>query len=187
MGTTKINHRAIILVILFVAAGVVFFTLKQKESFQGSLEPAMLEVGKPAPDFTLPGLDGRLVSLSDYKGKVVLLNIWATWCLPCVAEMPSMEKLYQQLRGDSFEILAVSIDTQGVSVVAPFMTEHNLSFPALIDTEGKTKTAYHLTGVPESFIINQEGILTQKIVGPLDWNSPEALGFFRHLIQNSTP
>ena len=187
MTTKKFNYQTAILVLLAVAAGVVFFALRQKQSFQHTIKPAMLEEGRPAPDFTLPGLDGKTVSLSDYRGKVVLVNIWATWCSPCVAEMPSMEKLYQQLRRDTFEILAISIDTPGASAVAPFMKKHNLTFPALIDTEGITKTAYNNTGVPESFIINQQGLITKKIIGQLDWAAPEVLNYFRQLIQQSTP
>ena len=185
MGTIKSNYQAIILIVLAIAAGVVFFALQQNKSSQRSFEPVMLEVGRPAPDFTLVGLDGKMVSLSDYRGKVILVNIWATWCPPCVAEMPSMEKLYQHLKGDAFVILAVSLDEQGVSVVAPFMKKYNLTFPALIDTYGITKIAYKTTGVPESFIINKQGILAKKIVGPLDWSAPEVLGYLQQLIQKS--
>ena len=177
-----INYRTIILIILAVSAGMVFFALQQKKSSRGLSEMATLQEGQPAPNFTLPGLDGRPVSLSDYRGKVVLVNIWATWCAPCVAEMPSMERLYQRLKGDSFEILAVSIDTAGVSTVAPFVKKHRLTFPALIDSQGITRIAYKISGVPESFIINRQGLLVKKIVGPLNWSSPEVLKSIRSLI-----
>lgn len=106
MKTKKFNYRSVILIVLAVFAGGIFFVLRQQKSSQDSVEPALLEIGRPAPDFTLPGLDGKLVRLSDFRGKVVLVNIWATWCRPCLAEMPSMEKLYQQLKGETFEILA---------------------------------------------------------------------------------
>jgi peroxiredoxin len=185
MGTIKFNYQGIIIIVLAIVAGVLLFALQQKKSFQRSFEPVTLDVGKPAPDFTLARLDRKMVSLSDYRGKVVLVNIWATWCPPCVAEMPSIEKLYQQLKGNAFEILAVSLDEQGVSVLAPFMKKYNLTFPALIDTHGITKIAYKTTGVPESFIINKQGILAKKIVGPLDWSAPEVLGFLQQLIQKS--
>ena len=187
METKKFDYRAIVIIALAVVAGVVLFALKQKKSSDQSFAPAGPEIGRPAPDFTLPGLDGKMVSLSDYRGQVVLVNIWATWCPPCVDEMPSMEKLYQQLQGAAFEILAVSIDEQGAGVVAPFMKKHNLTFPALIDTQGITRTAYHTTGVPESFIINRQGLVVKKFIGPLDWAAPQVLGFFRQLIQNPTP
>jgi peroxiredoxin len=187
METKKFDYRAIIIIALAVAAGVVLFALKQKKSSFQSFEPAGLETGRPAPDFRLPGLDGKLVGLSDFRGKVVLVNIWATWCPPCVDEMPSLEKLYQQLKGENFEILAVSIDASGGETVAPFMKKHNLTFPALVDTQGTTRNIYKTTGVPESFIINRQGFLVKKIIGPLDWTSPEVLGFSRQLLQNSTP
>ena len=182
MATKKFNYQALILVILAIVAGMIFFALQKKKSFQHAPGAPMLQVGRTAPNFRLPGLDGKTVSLSDYRGNVVLVNIWATWCRPCVAEMPSMEKLYQELKGEAFEILAVSIDTEGGGVVVPFMRKHGLTFPALIDPQGTTKTAYNLTGVPESFIIDKKGGLAKKIIGPLDWASPEVLDYFRSLI-----
>jgi peroxiredoxin len=176
------NYRSFILVLLALAAGVIFFVLQQKKPHRVNFKPKLLEVGMPAPDFTLPGLDGKIVRLSDFSGKVVLVNIWATWCQPCVAEMPSLERLYQQLKGENFEILAVSIDTPGVVVVAPFMKNNNLSFPALIDSQGIIKTAYKVNGVPESFIVNRQGILSKKVIGPLNWAAPEVLEYLRNLI-----
>ena len=162
-----------------VAVFLVLWALKQKDSF--ILET--LKVGRPAPNFEFPGLDGQIVSLSDHRGKVVLVNIWATWCPPCIDEMPSMEKLYNELQGENFEILAVSIDTQGLEAVAPFMKAYKLTFPALIDSEGTIKNLYKATGVPESFIIDKQGILIKKIIGPIDWATPEIFRYFRDLIQ----
>jgi cytochrome c biogenesis protein CcmG/thiol:disulfide interchange protein DsbE len=186
METKKFDYRAVILVFLGVAALVIVFALKQDNPY---LKYSPLRVGEPAPGFTLPGLDGKMVSLSDYRGHVVLVNVWATWCPPCVDEMPSMEKLYRGLKGENFEILAVSIDALGKKAVAPFMKKYNLSFPALMDPDGTIKTLYQTTGVPESFIVNQDGILIEKIIGPRDWAAPEVLRFFRDLIEggfNST-
>jgi peroxiredoxin len=176
----KVDYRAIVLVVLAIIAIVVFFLLKQNNSY---LKYSPLEAGRPAPNFTLPGLDGKMISLSDYRGHVVLVNIWATWCPPCVGEMPSMEKLYRALKGENFEILAVSIDALGKKAVAPFMKKYNLSFPALMDPDGTIKTLFQTTGVPESFIINQEGILIEKVIGPKDWATPQVVGFFRNLLQ----
>lgn len=187
METKKFDYRAIIIVALAVVAGVVLFALNQKKTSFQSFGPAGLEIGRPAPDFRLPGLDGKMVSLSDYRGKVVLINIWATWCPPCVDEMPSLEKLYQQLKAENFEILAVSIDAAGAEIVIPFMKKLILTFPALIDTQGTIRNTYKTTGVPESFIINRQGLLVKKIIGPLDWASPQVLEFFRQLLQNSAP
>jgi peroxiredoxin len=174
-----IDYRAIILVLLAAIALAVLFSLKRENSY---LKYSPQGTGRPAPNFTLPGLDGKMVSLSDYKGHVVLVNIWATWCPPCVDEMPSMEKLYKEFKDENFEILAVSIDALGANAVSPFMKKYNLSFLALLDPEGTIKTLYQTTGVPESFIINTQGILVEKIIGPRDWVAPEAVRYFRELI-----
>jgi peroxiredoxin len=179
----KINLTAAILVFLAVTISLVVFSLMQTDSVLESEKQQTIAVGLPAPNFTFPDLNGKMVSLMDYKGKVVLVNIWATWCPPCIDEMPSMEKLYQSLNGENFEILAVSIDTNGLKVVAPFMKKYKLTFPALIDSEGIIKTTYKTTGVPESFIIDKQGILIKKIIGPLNWANSEVFGFFNDLIQ----
>ncbi len=169
------------MVFLVVAVLVIVFALKQNNPY---LKYSPLRVGQSAPNFALPGLDGKMVSLSDYRGHVVLVNVWATWCPPCVDEMPSMEKLYQELKAENFEILAVSIDALGTKAVAPFMKKYNLSFPALMDPDGTIKTLYQSTGVPESFIINKDGILIEKIIGPRNWAAPEVFRYFRDLIRN---
>jgi peroxiredoxin len=181
MQEKKNNYKAVILVFLAVAGLLILFSLKQNNSY---LNYSPLKTGLPAPNFTLSGLDDKMVSLSDYRGTVVLLNIWATWCPPCVDEMPSMERLYKELKGENFEILAVSIDSLGTKAVAPFMKKYNLAFPALMDPDGTITALYQTTGVPESFIVNQEGILIKKIIGPRDWATPEVIGFFRDLIKN---
>ena len=175
------NYRGIILVLLAVIAVTVLFLLKQNNSY---LKYSPLRSGRPAPDFTLPGLDGKMVSLADHKGHVVLLNIWATWCPPCIDEMPSMETLYKEFKGENFEILAVSIDALGARAVAPFMKKYNLSFPALLDPEGTIKSLYQTPGVPESFIIDQQGIVVEKIIGPRNWAAPEVVRYFRDLLKS---
>jgi peroxiredoxin len=183
MAEKAINYRTAILIILIGCGLLVLFLLQLNNSDSTFSLPATLTDGKPAPDFSLPGLDGKKINLSDYRGKVVLVNIWATWCLPCVEEMPSMQKLYNEFKGNDFEILAVSIDAQGLKVVAPFMKKHKLTFPALLDPKGTVKTAYGITGIPESFIIDKEGNLFKKIIGPLDWATPAVFQFIRDLIQ----
>ena len=175
-------------VIIFVALTVlvIILSLKLNDSAEFSNQVA-IESGIPAPDFTFPGLDGKMVSLSDYKGKVVLVNIWATWCPPCVDEMPSMEKLYRKFKGENFEILAISIDEPGSEAVAPFMKKTRLTFPALIDSKGAIKPVYRISGIPESFIIDKHGILIKKIVGPVDWAAPKVFRFISSLIQTTPP
>jgi peroxiredoxin len=183
MTEKRINYRSITIAVVIALALSGFIALRYKDAFINYLKPAAVEVGRPAPDFTSTGPDGRPVGLAGYRGKVVLLNIWATWCPPCVDEMPSLEKLYREFKGESFALLAVSIDSEGIAAVAPFMTKHGLTFPALIDSQALIQTTYEITGVPETFIIDKKGILVRKIIGPLDWTAPEVLDYIRNLIQ----
>ena len=177
--TSQSKRVQTITLVLVLLMGIgMMVMLQTKDGAQ-----ALLEKGDAAPDFTLPDLDGKMVRLSDQKGKVVFLNIWATWCPPCVEEMPSMEKLHQALKDEDFQILAVSIDKQGAEAVRPFMKQHKLNFTALVDKEETTKSAYQTTGVPETFIIDRDGIIIEKVIGPRNWASPEAIEYFRNLLQ----
>ena len=170
----------------FVAAVIavaVIILLRVKDSPVVPSQPQRAVLGRSAPDITFFDLAGNAVDLKSYRGKVIFLNIWATWCPSCREEMPSMERLYQELKGNDFEILAVSIDSSGATAVAPFMKRHNLSFPALLDPQVKVRNLFGVTGVPESFIIDKEGIVKKVVVGPIDWVSPEMVSFFRSLMQ----
>ncbi len=181
----KLSLQPLLLIVLIMVGVGIIVLLQTKDSSLNLSGKPRLGKGVPAPDFTLPGLDGQMVSLADYRGKVVLLNIWATWCPPCVEEMPSMEELYQKLKAEGLEILAVSMDISGAQAVRPFMEKYKLNFPALTDTEGAVKSLYQTTGVPESFIIDKDGIIVEKIIGPRDWTSPGAIRSFRNLIQRN--
>lgn len=187
MTEKRINYQSITIAIVIAVALLAFIALRYKDAFIKYLNPEAVAVGKPAPDFSLTGLDGRLVSLSDYRGKVVVVNVWATWCPPCVDEMPSLEKLHREFKDENFAILAVSIDSDGAAAVAPFMKKHGLTFTALMDTRAAVQTSYRTTGVPETFIIDKKGILVKKVVGPLDWAAPEVLRYIRKLIQEPFP
>ncbi len=138
--------------------------------------------GALAPDFEVENLDGGLVRLSDHSGKVVLVNIWATWCPPCRTEMPSMERLYQTLGGEEFEIMAVSVDAElglldasgevGGDIRA-FADSLGLTFPMLHDPSEGIKQLYRTRGVPETFLIGRDGIIYKKVVGGTEWDAPE--------------
>jgi peroxiredoxin len=173
----------VVVVVLVVA--VLLMVLLQKERHSALTTSRPIQPGLEAPNFAFPDLSGNNVSLSDHRGKVVLVNVWATWCLPCREEMPSMQRLYERFKGENFEILAVSIDSKGREVVAPFMRKMSLSFPALLDPEETISPLYGITGVPETFIIDKDGILVKTIIGPVDWATPEVFLFFRDLIQKS--
>lgn len=149
---------------------------------QTAFRQNQVRAGRMAPDFQFPDLKGKLVALSDFRGKVVLLNIWATWCRPCVEEMPALERLYQKLKGKPFEIVAVSVDSEGLDNVQPFVKKLGLSFPILMNTNGSIRQTYGTTGVPESFIIDQEGKIVRKIIGPLDWDQDKFVDSILDLI-----
>lgn len=134
-------------------------------------------VGNPAPDFTLKDLTGREVKLADLKGKVVVLNFWATWCPPCREEIPSMMRLNQAMAGKPFQMLAVSIDEGGQQAVAAYFAQSGTTLPALLDTNQAVSKRYGLTGVPETFVIDKKGVILKKLVGAMDWSHPEALKF----------
>ena len=139
--------------------------------------------GYAAADFTLPDLHGAPVRLGDLRGKFVFLNLWATWCPPCRAEMPSMETLYQRFRIRDFVMLGVSEDIDGASVVAPFVRELGLTFPILLDTENRLPGRYGVTGFPETFVIDRDGQVIRHVIGPEEWDSPEMLAYFDELLQ----
>jgi peroxiredoxin len=138
-----------------------------------------VKLGEPAPNFQLRDLDGHLVALSDLRGKVVLLNFWATWCGPCRVEMPAMEQLYRTFLRKDFEILAVSTDAQGVAVTRPFQQENHLTFPILHDPDFFVGLTYGARSLPMTFMVDREGVIRHQIFGARDWGAPEA----RQLVQ----
>ena len=132
-------------------------------------------------DFTLSTVEGESYTLSALQGKVVFLNFWATWCGPCREEMPSMEALYQRFKDQGLEILAVNI-MEGPDEVLDFMHIFNLSFPAPLDKDGNLAAAYGIRGIPTSFLINREGKIVMRLVGTLDWDTPEIHAAFESLL-----
>lgn len=136
-------------------------------------------VGHAAPDFTAPDVRGRPIQLADFRGKrAVLLNFWATWCVPCRLEMPTMERVYGEYRGRGLEVLAVSIDVGHRQVVAAtvaqFMEELKLTFPALLDPEMEVARRYRVFGIPVTFLIDREGIIRAREQGFQDWTTPDS-------------
>lgn len=148
--------------------------------------------GSDAPNFTVTNLAGQDVNLSDYVGsKVVLVNVWATWCGPCLVEMPSMQRLYQAMDGEDFEILAVSIDAPAGQFdlfgraggdLAGFSEELGLTFPILHNPSGDIQQLYQTTGVPESFVIGKDGVIYKKVAGETEWDATENEELIRRLL-----
>lgn len=173
------------LVIVIVGAAILALTFAIV--WMQSAKYELLAVGKPAPDFSLSDLNDKPYRLSDFRGKVVFLNFWATWCKPCREEMPSMEILNKNFEKDGLVILAVSIDRVTTTKdIPPFVKGLNLTFPVLIDSWGKTDKPYKRMGVPETFIIDQEGIIREIVIGPRDWTRLDSLQTLTKLL-NVTP
>jgi peroxiredoxin len=119
-----------------------------------------------APDFELPTTDGETIRLSDLRGQAVLVNLWATWCPPCRAEMPAIETVYNEYKDEGFIVLAVDMTYQDdLSAVPSFVNEHGLTFPILLDETGAVAQAYQLRSLPSSFFIDREGIIHEVVIG----------------------
>jgi cytochrome c biogenesis protein CcmG/thiol:disulfide interchange protein DsbE len=157
---------SVAVVIAFLAAGAVLLARLGPEIQQ-------VEVGSRAPDFRAVNLaTGDSVSLHDrYRGSVTLVNIWATWCVPCRVEMPAMEKMYQSLAPRGFKIAAVSIDEGNPDDVREFAKSLGLTFDLLQDRSTSVQQIYQTTGVPESFLLNREGVIVKRVIGAHDWSS----------------
>ena len=132
-----------------------------------------VEIDREAPNFQAVDLATRdSVSLEDYRGSVTLVNIWATWCVPCREEMPSMQRLFDSVGTRGFRIAAISIDEGSSEEVAAFARELGLGFDILHDRSGSVERLYQTTGVPESFLLDRRGILVKRVIGAHDWASP---------------
>jgi DsbE subfamily thiol:disulfide oxidoreductase len=126
-----------------------------------------------APEFTGVDMDGRKVSLKDFRGKVVFLNFWATWCDGCRDEMPSMEKLYREFKGKGFEVVAVNVKDKRPDALA-FYKKLQLTYPVVMDPEGEVGLLYGAFGLPASYLIDRNGTVLGRMWGPADWYSPGA-------------
>jgi cytochrome c biogenesis protein CcmG, thiol:disulfide interchange protein DsbE len=131
--------------------------------------------GAPAPDFTARTLDSipRVKTLADYRGQVVLLNLWATWCEPCKVEMPSIEALHRAYAPSGLKVVAVATDDPGFEdAIRRFVAEHGLTFEVLSEGSGAIERAYQTRGIPATYLIGADGIIRKRIAGASDWSSP---------------
>jgi len=144
---------------------------------------ALLGVGSKAPAFTAIDLrTGRPASLANYRGRPILINIWATWCAPCRVEMPALERLAKKFAGTDFRVVAVSVDQDDSTVVDAFVRELGLSFDVLHNQAGDIRQRYQTTGVPESFVIDRDGVIVKKVIGPAEWDGPVNEYLVRRLV-----
>ena len=182
--STRYSNRPYAYALVGVVLLIVFAWLNQDR-----IRP--VTAGSVAPEFEVNDLDGGVARLSDHKGEVVLVNIWATWCLPCLIEMPSMERLYHEIGGDGFEIMAVSIDAElgGFDLagrpggdIQVFANSLRLTFTMLHDPSGGIERLYRTTGVPETFLIGRDGIIYKKVAGGTEWDAPQHKELIQRLL-----
>ena len=147
---------------------------------------APYDTPRPFKDFAFLNADGDQESISDYQGKVILLNFWATWCAPCRKEMPSLDRLQGTLGGGDFEVLAIGQDLQGMGKVTDFFTKLGIqNLAALNDKTVKSGRGAGVFGLPASILLNREGEEIGRLVGPAEWDTPEAMALIRHVIAGS--
>ncbi len=138
---------------------------------------------KPLPEIAIADSEGKVGALADFRGKFVLLNIWATWCVPCRKEMPTLDRLQGQLGGPEFEVVALSIDRGGAELVRKFYREIGIQHLAVrIDAKAEAPSALETVGVPTTLLIDRQGREIGRLVGPAEWDSPEMIGFLRDAI-----
>jgi DsbE subfamily thiol:disulfide oxidoreductase len=135
----------------------------------------------PAPPFTLPNLEGKKVNLKEFRGKLLMLNFWASWCVPCREEMPAMERLYQRYKDRGFVILGVNIKDDKKSALS-FVRELKITFPIAFDPEGEVGLLYGAWGLPATYLIDAKGIALARAWGPADWYSPGARELIRKIL-----
>jgi len=177
--------KAILLFMLIVATAIVF-----RVEASGGEDELLRKIGakpikdkKKAPAFSLPDLNGKKVELTQYKGKVVFLNFWATWCGPCKEEMPSMEALYQEFKDKGFVFLTISVDYEGLKPVKEFLQKHRYTFPVLLDPKCDTLDPFEVKGIPTTLIIDKFGRMRARVVSGRDWKHPDVIELLNLLIQ----
>lgn len=159
------KNQRIILYILILIAGASWIALSA-DGAGTSTNTSAPQAGFSAPDFTLQTLNGESYTLSELRGQAVLVNLWATWCPPCRAEMPAIEKIYQEYKDQGFIVLAIDMTYQDDSfAVVPFTQKYGLTFPILLEETGDVASAYQLRSLPSSYFINRAGVISEVVIG----------------------
>jgi len=192
MTTPRHNLWKVLIPALLIVAGAVIglsvvkhFVGKAGHGPNGASnghDSVELQEGAMVPDVLLKRFGGGETQLSAIPAKVVMVNFWATWCPPCRAEMPSMERLYQKLKGQGLVVLGVDLQEDAKSV-QKFVEEHKLTFPILLDSDGRVGTTYGARSIPTTYIIGRDGSALGGTVGGREWDSPEMIAFFTRLLQ----
>jgi peroxiredoxin len=170
-------------VILILLVSFSFTAEGGEDDFYSKMRINPIKGNKKAPDFSLKDLKGREVEIKQFKGKVIFLNFWATWCGPCKEEMPGMEALHRQLKEKNFVMLTISVDYEGIRPVQEFINKHQYTFPVLLDPKGETLDLFEVKGIPTTFLIDKKGKMLGKAIGPRDWKSIEVESLLNLLIE----
>jgi peroxiredoxin len=173
--------RNLALVVIIVLVGAAVYLVSSSSSRSPGEWVNSVAVGDVAPDFQLEDTKGNKVALSDLRGKVVMVNFWATWCPPCIEEMPSMERLHEVMAGEDFVMLAINTEQNGRTIVPEFLQKTPYTFPILYDDKGVVQKLYGVYKFPESFIVGKDGKVVEKVVGPLDWSSTKTIKYLKGL------
>ncbi len=176
MNKTKLLRIA---VPVALAAGALMITVRRPE-------PHPPAVGAPAPDFVLPALGRGPIALGDYRHHVTIVNFWATWCPPCVEETPSLEKFSARMRDSGVVVIGVSVD-EDAAALQKFVSDSRLSFPIARDPTRAVATRYGTLKFPESYILDREGRIAEKIIGAIDWQDPRMIRYVRELARPGSP
>lgn len=185
-GKSFIRLKDGLLGLLIIVALTLLILRVQRPSPENPQPEANLfkpQEGYLAPRFSLRNLKGNLEGLDDHSGKVIFVNFWATWCVPCVKEMPSFESLYRRYRSQGLTLLAVSLDKGDSSKVQDFADKHKLSFPILLDTEGVAEKLYPSFSIPFTYVIDKQGRVVARVDGAKDWESSETFEAVEHLLK----
>lgn len=177
--------KRVIIVSVIIAASAVAAVLFWQRSADRTApsDAAIATEGREAPEIALMDADGKSWRLSAMRGSVVLVNFWASWCGPCKTEMPSLQKLYGTTKTEpGFKLVTVLFRDDPVRALE-YLAKNKYDFPLLLDIDGSAAMAYGLTGVPETFIVDKKGVLRNKFIGPIDFNSHDALAYFRRMVE----
>ena len=183
---------ALILLVVMTSTGWLGINLFRSESVAGDADTELdrlfnemnvlkMAITDETIQFELKDLNGSEVTLSDYKGKIVFLNFWTTWCPTCRIEMPSMEKLHRKFKDQNFTMVTINLQ-ESASQVKEFFKEYKLTFTALLDSDGEVGIRYKIYSIPTTFILDKEGRIIARAVGPREWDSKESFALFGHLV-----
>jgi peroxiredoxin len=170
-------------VVLIVLASLSFTAEGGEDDLFSKIRINPIKGDKKAPDFSLKDLNGKKVEIKQFKGKIIFLNFWATWCGPCKEEIPSLEVLHQQFQEKNFVLLTISVDYEGLKPVQDFISKHHYTFPVLLDPNCEVLDLFEVKRIPTTFIIDKRGRMIGRAIGPRNWKSPEVFSLINLLIE----